>query len=128
MTNWKKWITIFILLCLYDAIMIGFVFRSIWAAAIKKVQGGDDFKPRLSYGLVTYVLLTIGIVTFVLPHVHSVQDCIKWGALFGLVVYGVFDTTNAAMFKNYPMSLVIMNILWGMILSILVLLSAYRLV
>jgi uncharacterized membrane protein len=40
--------------------------------------------------------------------------------LLGIGVYTVYETTNYALFKNWPLQMVIMDILWGGILFVLV--------
>ena len=36
--------------------------------------------------------------------------------LLGLVIYGTFDFTNYAMFKNYDLMVAVMDMVWGSIL------------
>ena len=43
-------------------------------------------------------------------------QAIAWGALFGLVVYGVYDLTNRAVLEKWPMRLTLADIAWGCVL------------
>jgi uncharacterized membrane protein len=36
-----------------------------------------------------------------------------WGALFGVTVYSVYDLTNRATLRRWPLKLVFIDILWG---------------
>jgi len=59
-----------------------------------------------------YALLIIGLGYFIIrPHRSPLE-----AFLLGIVIYGVFDTTNSAMFKKWSYSLALMDTLWGGIL------------
>jgi uncharacterized membrane protein len=42
------------------------------------------------------------------------------GAVFGLVVYGVYNLTNRALLANYPWSLVVTDTAWGVFIFSLI--------
>jgi len=50
------------------------------------------------------------------------------GALFGLVTYATYDLTNLATLEGWPITLVIVDILWGISLSVSVSAITYLLV
>jgi uncharacterized membrane protein len=55
-------------------------------------------------------------VLFALPRVdpeHLAVSSLGWGALFGLIVYGVYDMTNMATLENWPVRMVWVDICWG---------------
>ncbi|MBK8837661.1 MAG: DUF2177 family protein [Hyphomonadaceae bacterium] len=39
------------------------------------------------------------------------------GAFFGLVAYGTYDLTNLATIKSWPLPMVIVDLVWGAVLS-----------
>lgn len=59
-----------------------------------------------------YIFLVLGLYYFILRQKRSLLDAF----LFGLVIYGVYDTTNYAIFKNWKLSTVLIDVLWGGIL------------
>lgn len=59
-----------------------------------------------------YVLLIFGLSYFILRQHRSPFEAF----LFGIVIYGVFDTTNSAIFKKWSPQLAVMDTLWGGIL------------
>lgn len=59
-----------------------------------------------------YVLLIFGLSYFILRQHRSPFEAF----LFGIVIYGVFDTTNSAIFKKWSPQLALMDTLWGGIL------------
>jgi uncharacterized membrane protein len=40
-----------------------------------------------------------------------------FGVLFGLFTYATYDLTNLATLKDWPVPIVILDIIWGMVLS-----------
>lgn len=73
---------------------------------------GDKLAPLWGPALFVYVLLAFGIVAFALPRNYA-EASIGRGALFGLVVYGVYDLTNLATLRAWPMALTLIDIAWG---------------
>ena len=66
--------------------------------------------------LFAYFLMLIGLNIFVIPNVRKsnlFSDSIKYGFLFGIVVYGIYDMTCAALFTKWDIKLAIIDILWG---------------
>ena len=47
------------------------------------------------------------------------------GALFGFFTYATYDLTNLATLKGWPLPIVIIDIIWGTILSATVAFSGY---
>jgi len=39
-----------------------------------------------------------------------------WGALFGFFTHATYDLTNLALLKDWPLKVVIVDILWGVVL------------
>ena len=78
---------------------------------IKNVQG-SPMKINFLATLLCYVFLIFGINYFIITPNRSVQDAF----LLGLVIYGVFETTNMALFTKWEWLTVIIDTLWGGIL------------
>jgi len=75
---------------------------------IKKVQGSPVTVNFLAI-VICYIFLIIGINYFIIKPKRSVQDAF----LLGLVIYGVYETTNWALLKNWSVITVIIDTLWG---------------
>ena len=76
----------------------------------------------LSAGLF-YLIYIVGVVVFVVqPAVDakSLSYAVSRGALFGLVAYSTFDLTSMAVFKNWPVKVTVVDMVWGTILTTLV--------
>ena len=75
-----------------------------------------------------YALFIVGIFIFsILPAVekNSFPHAIIMGALFGFFTYATYDLTNLATLKNWPLTIVYIDIIWGTILTGLVAAAGY---
>jgi len=84
------------------------IFGNYYSKQVETVQGS---KMQVNYlaAIITYILLIIGLNYFIIRPRKSVSDAF----LFGLIVYGVFEGTSWAMFKNWSLFSVILDTLWG---------------
>lgn len=73
---------------------------------VLRIQG-SELKLRFAPAFVVYVALA-----YLVTRVESPLDAFK----MGVAVYAVYDFTNLAMFKQYPLSFAIMDTLWGGVL------------
>lgn len=103
-----------------DLIWLGFVVKEFnlrELSEIGRIKDGSFEVLYLPSGLV-YVLMALAVQIFVLPKVENQKSRVRTfltGALMGLVVYGVFDFTNLAIIKNYPVMFAVIDITWGCI-------------
>lgn len=107
-----------LLLPLIDYIYLSTIASSIYGNAIANIQG-SPMKLRLGYAVGAYFFLALGLYYFLLRDIDLRG---KWtpqifrAFLFGIVIYGVYEMTNAAIIKNWTIDLVIIDTLWGGIL------------
>ena len=80
-------------------------------------------KMHIPAAIACYILLFFGLYYFILKSRRSVMDAF----LLGIVIYGVFELTNHAIFKNWKMHMVFMDTLWGGILLALTTYFTYKL-
>ena len=71
---------------------------------VKAIQG-DKIQLKMFSTILCYLFLTI------LKNI-SIKEC----ALLGLFVYGVYETTNHAIFKKWYYKTLVMDTLWGAVL------------
>lgn len=91
-----------------------FYFNNI--GMLMRIKNGQ-MDPNWTATILVYLVLVLGVVVFVLPRFIGLPIDFKvflYGALLGLVVYGVYDLTNLALLKGWPVNIVIADILWGM--------------
>jgi uncharacterized membrane protein len=75
---------------------------------VKMVQG-SPVKINFLGAAICYIFLIVGINYFIIKPRKSVSDAF----LLGIVIYGVYETTNYALFSNWSILTVIMDTLWG---------------
>lgn len=93
-------------------IVIDFVYLNVMKGyfdnQIKMVQG-SPIKMNYLGAALCYILLIIGINYFIIKPRRSVSDAF----LLGIIIYGVYETTNYALLKNWSILTVIIDTLWG---------------
>lgn len=84
------------------------IIKNYFLNQIKMVQGSE---PKINYlGVVLcYIFLIVGINYFIIKPRKSINDAF----LLGIVIYGVYETTNYALLKNWSFFTVIIDTLWG---------------
>jgi len=96
-------------------ITIDFMYlQSVKGYFQKQVQSVQGTAMQVNYlgAALCYVFLIVGINYFIIKPNRSLTDAF----LLGLVIYGVYETTNYALFKNWSIVTVIIDTLWGGIL------------
>lgn len=69
--------------------------------------------PYLPAVPLVYAVGMAAIWIFVLPRVADLKQAALHGAILGFLMYAFYDFTNLATLKEYPWSLVVVDILWG---------------
>jgi uncharacterized membrane protein len=99
-------ISAIVLVCI-DFIYLN-VMKGYFDNQIKMVQG-SPIKINYLGVAICYILLIIGINYFIIKPRKSVNDAF----LLGIIIYGVYETTNYALLKNWSILTVIIDTLWG---------------
>ncbi len=93
-------------------VSIDFVYLNIvkdyFGSQIQRVQG-SPMKINYLGAAICYILLIFGINYFIIKPRKSVSDAF----LLGFIIYGVYETTNYALLKNWSIFTVIIDTLWG---------------
>jgi len=84
------------------------VIKDYFLNQIKQVQGSEPKVNFLGVAL-CYIFLIAGINYFIIKPHKSVNDAF----LLGIVIYGVYETTNYALLKYWSIFTVIIDTLWG---------------
>jgi uncharacterized membrane protein len=110
------------LFILIDFAWIGFLMKGVYLREMGALGRTYDgvFKPNLPAALLAWALIPAGIVIFAVPRLTAdsdVTEVLGWGALFGLITYGIYDLTNLSTLKDYSLKLTILDTAWGTCLS-----------
>jgi len=108
-----------------DMIWLGLVAKNFYRSKI-----GFLMKTNINWvaAIIFYFLFIAGLVFFVLsPAIEkrSLNYAIMAGIFYGLLTYSTYDLTNLATLKDWPLLVTIVDIIWGMILSVSVSLITY---
>ena len=90
---------------------------------VKSIQS-ENINFNLFAAIVCYFLLIFVLYYFIIKEKRNILDAF----ILGVCVYGVFDTTNMAIFKNWPLKAVVIDTLWGGVLFSLVTIIYYKMI
>jgi uncharacterized membrane protein len=101
---------------------IDMLWLGVMAKGFYRNNLGHLLRPDVNWAaaLIFYLLYIAGILVFAtLPALekHSLRQAIIMGALFGFFCYATYDLTNLATLKDWPVKVVFVDILWGMVLT-----------
>ncbi len=118
----------------FIALPVFFIIDMIWLGLVAKnfyrSQIGFLMKPDINWGaaILFYLLFIAGLVFFVLSPAmerKSITYLIMTAAFYGLLTYATYDLTNLATLKDWPLFITIIDLIWGMVLSVSVSLISY---
>lgn len=116
-----------LILLILDYVWLTTYMSPRYKTMIKTIQG-NEMKLNMVYVVLSYFLMIVGLNHFVLPNINfknvNVKDCLKYGFLFGIVLFGVYDFTCAAVIQKWDIKLALVDIFWG---GIVYFLSCYLL-
>lgn len=110
-----------------DMLWLGVVARGFY-----RRQLGELLAPQVNWtaAVIFYLLFIAGILVFaVVPGLkrESLMHTVALGAFFGFVAYATYDLTNLATLRGWPLTVTIVDMVWGAILSGTVAAASYGL-
>lgn len=103
-----------------DMVWLGYVARNFYKSQLNHLLSPDVNWPA---AFLFYFVYIVGIIFFaVRPGLEtgSLGRTCLLGALFGFFTYATYDLTNLATLRDWPLAVVIVDILWGTVLCTLV--------
>lgn len=110
-----------------DLVWIGVLMKGFYQSRIGFLLSGQV---QWGAAVAFYLLFVCGIFYFaVLPayEVRLFSNVLISGALFGLIAYATYDLTNMATVAHWPLSVTLVDIAWGALLSAAVAATGYGL-
>ena len=106
-----------VILAVLDVIWLGVVARG-WITG----QLGPLMREQILFvpAVAFYLLYSAGLGFFAVAPSLETGDWMRAamaGAFLGLVAYGTYDLTNFATLKNWPLPMVIVDMMWGAAVS-----------
>jgi uncharacterized membrane protein len=111
------------------SLVVFFAVDMVWlglvASSFYKKHLGYLMAPTINWyaAIIFYLLFILGILVFViLPGIkeNSLQNTILRAVLFGLITYATYDLTNLSTIKDWPLTVTLVDLVWGMVLSTIV--------
>lgn len=100
-----------------DFVWIGLLMKGFYSEQLGELarRSGGSLAPRWIPAILVYIMIPAGIVLFV--HTRSYAGSLgldfAWGALFGLILYGVYDLTNLATLEQWRLTMTLVDMAWG---------------
>lgn len=115
----KLFILAFVTLVVIDSIWLGLIAKSLYfkhyGSWLRLAQG--ELQLNWWAAALVYLLMALALVIFVLPMAHqSPLNALLYGAILGAVLYGVYNFTCLAIFKDWPVTMAFVDWAWGTVL------------
>ncbi len=108
-----------------DLLWLGFIAKDFYGRHLSNFLAE---KVNWTAAIVFYLLFIVGIFIFAIMTAvekNSWSHALIYGALFGFFTYATYDLTNLATLNNWPIKVVIVDILWGIVLTASVSISGF---
>ena len=110
-------IYIAIIMLVIDSIYLTLI-KGFFNKQIKTIQGSDI---KLNYlgAVICYPIMIFGLYYFIIKNKKNYKNnyqMIRDAVILGWVIYGVYESTNLAVFKKWDLKTVLVDGIWGGIL------------
>lgn len=115
MVDIKQRVISTVVLLFADFVWLGLYMTKQYGTLVRTIQG-ENMKANPVFAILAYLLMIVGLNVFVLPNIrkgHELEDSLKYGITFGIVLYGVYDFTAGAVFSKWDKKLAVIDVLWG---------------
>jgi uncharacterized membrane protein len=107
----------FVVFMAIDLVWLGVIAKNLYSKYL-----GYIMTDHVNWGaaILFYVLFIVGLLFFV---IHPALAKNSWmyalgaGALYGLLTYATYDLTNLATLKDWPITITIIDMIWGTTLA-----------
>lgn len=99
-----------------DMVWLGLVARNFYQGQIGHLLGPVNWPAAIIF----YLIFLVGVLLFAIMPALKTGDwtqALLWGALFGFFTYATYDLTNLATLKDWPLTVVVVDMIWGTVLS-----------
>lgn len=112
----KLYLMTFVVFFLVDIVWLSVISKKLYKEYLGHLMGPVNWPAALIF----YFLFIAGLVFFVItPAIEkeSLVYAITVGAFFGLITYGTYDLTNLATLKDWPVTITVIDLIWGTFLN-----------
>ncbi|MCB9090955.1 MAG: DUF2177 family protein [Halobacteriovoraceae bacterium] len=117
MTFLKHFSGTFGFILILDYLWLGLIANRYFRELLMPIARMDGEKISVHYpsAFIVYLLMGLAVELLIIKNslVIDLKSAALLGAFLGLVIYGVYDFTNYALLKNYPVQMLYVDVLWG---------------
>lgn len=99
-----------VILLLLDTVFLT-TMSNVFGKIVYKIQN-SKLELKILGAVLCYILIVFSIYYFIIQKNASLFDAF----LLGIFTYGIFETTNYAIFKKWPLYVIFIDTVWGGIL------------
>jgi uncharacterized membrane protein len=101
-----------------DVVWIAVLMKSFYLGELGDIarREGGNLTPRWGAAILVYVVIPAGLILFVRPLLAGddrLAAAFTHGALFGLILYGLYDLTNLATLEKWTLRMTVVDMAWG---------------
>jgi len=112
----KLYLMTLVIFFLVDIVWLGVISKKLYKEYLGHLMGPVNWPAALIF----YAMFIAGLVFFVISPAIEKQSlfyAVSVGAFFGLITYGTYDLTNLATLKDWPVTITIIDLIWGTFLN-----------
>jgi len=112
----KMYLIAFVVFLLVDAIWLGLIATKFYKNNIGHLMAD---RPNFVAAGIFYLIFIVGVVFFTYHGIaeQNFGKALLAGAIFGFMTYATYDLTNLATLKDWPITVTIVDLVWGTFLS-----------
>jgi uncharacterized membrane protein len=124
MDIYVKYLIISIILMFLDLVWVSFNMNT-YSNTILKVQK-SELEPRVEHTIIAYILILFSVIYVAIPFTtqnikkgedisieNKLLKAFMYGGAVGFSIYGIYNFTSLAIYKDMDSSVGIMDTLWG---------------
>jgi uncharacterized membrane protein len=110
---------------LVDLLWLGVLAKDIYQKYLGQFLRESPIWPA---AIIFYLFFVVGLVVFVISPAlekNSWTHALMFGSFYGFITYMTYELTNYALIKGWPWQIVIIDIIWGIVLSATVAVASF---
>lgn len=100
-----------------DLLWLGVVAKGFYQAQLGHLMRPDVQWPAALLFYLIYVAAIVILCVLPAAEKQSMGRALALGAVFGLAAYAAFDLTSLALLKGFPVPAVMVDLVWGTVLT-----------
>ena len=115
---WRQFLIALVSFAVLDFLWLGLLMKDFYRRHLSHLARMADgaMDPVWPVAALVYPLLAGGLTVFVVSRARSPIEALALGATFGLCMYGLYDLTNHATLRGWPVTLTVVDMTWGAVI------------